>query len=131
MGVDRKTGGAPAHQVKCQGSGDCWIATRIAADIEQLGLGGSRVVLKANQGVAIAGGQRQVVAAKSGETVPMNVGESQSNGQSRQRSSESAGSDQNAEGHRNQVKGPDVPVDGRVVCRIDHKQCESQTGRIA
>ena len=46
-----------------------------------MGYGGSKVVLKADQEVAIADVQRQVVAARSGETVPMNspVGESQSN----------------------------------------------------
>ena len=40
------------------------------------------MVLKADQEVAIADVQRQVVAVRSGETVPMNssVGESQSNG---------------------------------------------------
>ena len=47
VGVDRKTGRAHAHQVKCKGSGVPWIATRIAADIEELGCGRSRVVLKA------------------------------------------------------------------------------------
>ena len=39
VGVDRKTGGAHAHEVKCSGSGDAWIARRIAADIEELGYG--------------------------------------------------------------------------------------------
>ena len=39
VGVDRKTGGVHAHQVKCMGSCDPWIATRIAADIEELGIG--------------------------------------------------------------------------------------------
>ena len=81
MGVDRKTGGVHAHQVKCKGSGDPWIATRIAPDIEELGYGGSRVVLKADQEVAIADVQRQVVAVRTGETMPMNspMGESLSN----------------------------------------------------
>ena len=58
--------------MKCIGSGDPWIATRIAADIEELGYGGSRVVLKAIQEVAIADVQKQVVAVRQGETVPMN-----------------------------------------------------------
>ena len=82
VGVDRKTGGLHTHQVKCKGSGDTWIATRIAADLAELGHGRSRVVLKADQELAIADAQRQVVAVRSGETVPMNspVGESQSNG---------------------------------------------------
>ena len=80
--VERKTGGAHAHQVKCKGSGVPWVATRIAADIEELRCGRSRVVLKAAKEVAIAHVQRQVVAERSGETVSMNsaVGESQSNG---------------------------------------------------
>ena len=78
VGVGRKTGGARTHQVKCEGSGDPGIGTRMAADIEELGHGGSRVVLEADQEAA----QRQVVAVRSGETVPMNspVGGSQSNG---------------------------------------------------
>ena len=68
--------------MKCKESGDPWIATRIAADIGELDCGSSRVVLKADQEVAITDVQRQVVAVRSGETVPMNspVGESQSNG---------------------------------------------------
>ena len=36
VGVDRKTAGVHARQVKCKGSADTWIATRIAADIEEL-----------------------------------------------------------------------------------------------
>ena len=100
MRVDRKTGGVHAHHVKCKGSGDHWIAVRIAADIEELGYGGSRVVLTADQEVAIAGVQRHAVAVRSGETVPMNspTGESQSNGRVENAASESAGSDQNAGG---------------------------------
>ena len=56
--------------------------TGIAADIEELGYGGPRVVLKADQEVSIADVQRQVVALRWGETVPVNspVGESKSNG---------------------------------------------------
>ena len=48
----------------------------------RVGIRGSRVVLKPGQDVAIADVQRQEVAARSGETMPMNspVGESQSNG---------------------------------------------------
>ena len=51
--------------------------------------------------------------------------------QSRERSSKSAGPDQNADGrigekidHEDQVKRPDIPVNGRVVGRIDHKKRE-------
>ena len=82
VGVDRKTGRAHAHQVNCKGSGDPCIATRIAADVEELGYGESRVVLKADQEVTIADVQRQVVAMRSGGTVSMNrpLGETQSNG---------------------------------------------------
>ena len=78
------------------------------------------MVFKAGQEVAIADVQRQVVAVTSGETVPFNspVVESQSNGRG-ERSSESAGLDQNAERrigekieHENQDKRPDIPVDG-------------------
>ena len=47
--LDRKTGGAHAHQVKRKGSGDPRIATVISADIGKMGYGGSRVVLKADQ----------------------------------------------------------------------------------
>ena len=82
VGVDRKTGGVHAHQARCKGSGNPCIAARIVADMEELGCGGSRVVLKADQEVAIADVHRQAVAARSGETVPMSspVGDSQSNG---------------------------------------------------
>ena len=66
VGVDRKTGGVHAHQVKCTGSGDPWTTTRIAADVEELGYRG------ADEEVATADVQRQVVAVRSGETVPMN-----------------------------------------------------------
>ena len=67
--------------MKCKGSGGTWIASRSAADIQELGCGDSRVP-KADLEVAIADVQRQVVAVKSGETVPMDctVSESQSNG---------------------------------------------------
>ena len=56
---DWRSGGVHAHQVKCKASGDPWIATRIAADIKELGYRGSRVVLKADQEVAIADAQRK------------------------------------------------------------------------
>ena len=72
--MDRKTGGAHAHQLNCKGSDDSWIATRIVADIEEFGYGESRVILKANQEVAIANVQRQVGAVRSGETLPTNPG---------------------------------------------------------
>ena len=39
VGVDRKTGGVHAQQVKFKGSGEPWIATRTAADNEELGYG--------------------------------------------------------------------------------------------
>ena len=82
MEVDKKTGRVQAHHVTCKGSGDPEIATRMAADIEELGYGTPPVVLKADQEAAIANVQRKVVAVRSGETVPMNspVDESQSNG---------------------------------------------------
>ena len=82
MRVDRKIGGLHAHQVKCKSSSDPWFATRIGADIEELAYGGSRVVSKADQEVAIADVRRQVIALRLGETAPMKspVGESQSNG---------------------------------------------------
>ena len=59
VGVDRPTGEVHARQVKCTGSGDPWIATRIAADIEELGYGGTREALKGDQEVAIVDVQRQ------------------------------------------------------------------------
>ena len=82
VGVDWKTGGGTRTPKEMQRQWRPWIATRIAADIEELGYWRSRVVLKADQEVATADVQRQVVAASLGETVPMNspVGESQSNG---------------------------------------------------
>ena len=120
VGVDRKTGGVHAHQVKCKGSGDPWIATRIATDIEELGCGASRVALKADQEVAIADVQRQAVAVRSGETAfAQPRGRIAGQRQSRERSSKSARPDQNAERrvgkeieYGNLVKRHDNPVDG-------------------
>ena len=66
VGVDRKTGGIHAHQVKCKGSGDPWIATGIAADREELGYEGINLFLTADQEVTIADVRRQVVAVRSG-----------------------------------------------------------------
>ena len=72
--------------------------------------------------MAIADAQRQVVAVRSGETVPMKtpVRESQSNGR--------VGSTvQRVQGlirtlkDALEVKRPDILVDGRVVSGIDHK----------
>ena len=72
----------------------------------------SRVVLRADQEVTIADVRRQVVAVRSGETVPMNspggrIAELRLSGE---RSSESAGSDHDAKRrigeeiqHENQV----------------------------
>ena len=93
--------------MKCKGSDDPWIATRIAADIDELGYGGSSLVLKADQEVAIADVQRQKVAARSGETVPINspVGESRNNGRA-----------------ENAVQRTRSDQNGR--CRTDHKTCE-------
>ena len=78
--------------MKCKGSGDPWIATRIAA------YGGSRVVLKADQEVAIADVQRHVVAVRSGANEQPR-GRFAKQRQSGERSSESARSDKNAKGH--------------------------------
>ena len=53
VGVDSKRGGVNAHKVKCTVSGDFWIATRTACDIEESGYGRLRVILKADQEIAI------------------------------------------------------------------------------
>ena len=117
--------------MKCKGSGDPRIATRIAADIEELGYGGSRVVLNADQEVAIADVQRQVVAVRSCETVPINsiVGESQMKDRVGNAVQSVQGlvrtlQDALETEHKNQVKLHDSTVDGRVVSRADHKLCE-------
>ena len=117
--------------MKCKGSGDLCIATIIAADIEELGHGGLRVVLKADQEVAIAEVQREVVTARSGETVPTNshVGESQSNGRVENAVQRVQGlirtlKDALEIQHENQVKRPSIRVDGRAVSRTDHKICD-------
>ena len=83
---------------KMQGSGDPWMAARIASNIQELGYGGPRVVLKADQEVAIADVHRQVVAARSSETVPMNSARGQVTEQRQDGGSsvEGAGSDQKA-----------------------------------
>ena len=59
VGVDRKIREVHAHQVKCNGSGDSWTAARIAVDIEELECEGGRVVLNADEEVAIADVQCQ------------------------------------------------------------------------
>ena len=43
VGIDNKTGGVHAHQVKCKGCGDTRIAIGIAANIEELGHGGGNL----------------------------------------------------------------------------------------
>ena len=73
-------------------SGDPWIAARIAADSEV-----STVGLKADQEGAIADVQSQVIAVRLGETSAKEQfrGRIAEQRQSGERSSESAGADQN------------------------------------
>ena len=94
------------------------------------------MVLKADQEVAVSHVQRQVVAARADETVPMNspVGESQSNGRVENAVQRVQGLIRTLKDalerrfeHENHVKRPNIRVDGRVVSRTDHKICEKAT----
>ena len=90
------------------------------------------MVLKADQEVVIAEVRRHVVAETSGGDGANKLprGRITEQRQRGERSSVSAGSDENAEAcirvkieHENQVKRHSIRVCGRVVSRTDHKIC--------
>ena len=80
---DRKTGGITAHVVNCKGSADGWIVGRLVQDTEDFGYNGCQIRIKNDQEPAIMEVQRDVMARRTGITVPTNspVGDSNANGE--------------------------------------------------
>ena len=79
---DRETGTIVAHMCSQKGPGDKWIVGRIGKDIEEMGYGGARIILKCDQESPITAVQQEVIKnRKDAATVPRHspVGESQSN----------------------------------------------------
>ena len=54
-----------AYMVQCKGSTDEWLAEQITDDLETIGLAGERLIIKADQEVAITDVQRAVAVARS------------------------------------------------------------------
>ena len=80
---DRETGAIFAHMCSQKGPGDKWIVRRIGKDLEEMGYGGTRIILKCDQENPIAAVQQEVIKNRLDvATVPRHspVGESQSNG---------------------------------------------------
>ena len=80
---DRETGVIVAHMCSHKGPGDKWIVRRIGKDLEEMGYGGARIILKCDQENPIAAVQREVIKNRPDvATVPRHspAGESQSNG---------------------------------------------------
>ena len=80
---DRETGAIVAHMCSQKGPGDKWIVRRIGKDLEEMGYGGARIILKCDQESPIAAVQQEVIKNRPDvATVPRHspVGESQSNG---------------------------------------------------
>ena len=46
---DRETGAIFAHMCSQKGPGDKWIVRRIGKDLEEMGYGGTRIILKCDQ----------------------------------------------------------------------------------
>ena len=79
---DRETAAIVAHMCSQKGPGDKWIFRRIGKDIEEMGYGGARIILKCDQENPIAAVQQEVIKNRTdAATVPRHspVGESQSN----------------------------------------------------
>ena len=80
---DRETGAIVAHMCSQKGPGDKWIARRIGKDLEEMGYGGTRIILKCDLENPIAAVKQEVIKNRPDvATVPRHspVGESQSNG---------------------------------------------------
>ena len=80
---DRETGAIVAHMCSQKGPGDKWIVRRIGKDLEEMGYGGTRIILKCDQENPIAAVQQEVIKNRPDvATVPRHspVEESQSNG---------------------------------------------------
>ena len=65
---DRETGAVVAHMCSQKGPGDKWIVKRIGKDLEEMGYGGARIILKCDQENPIAAVQQEVI--KTGPTLP-------------------------------------------------------------
>ena len=77
---DRETGAIFAHMCSQKGPGDKWIVRRIEKDLEEMGYGGTRIILKCDQENPIAAVQQEVIKNRLDvATVPRHspVGESQ------------------------------------------------------
>ena len=80
---DRETGAVVAHMCSQKGPDDKWIVRRIGKDLEEMGYGGARIILKCDQENPIAAVQQEVIKNRPDvATVPRHspAGESQSNG---------------------------------------------------
>ena len=62
---DRETGAIVAHMCSQKGPGDKWIVRRIGKDIEEMGYGGVRIILKCDQESPIAAVQQEVIKNRS------------------------------------------------------------------
>ena len=58
---DRETGAIVAHMCSQKGPGDKWIVRRIGKDLEEMGYGGTRIILKCDQENPIAAVQQEVI----------------------------------------------------------------------
>ena len=58
---DRETGAIVAHMCSPKGPGDKWIVRRIGKDLEEMGYGGARIILKCDQENPIAAVQQEVI----------------------------------------------------------------------
>ena len=77
---DRETGAIVAHMCSQKGPGDKWIVRRIGEDLEEMGYGGTSIILKCDQENPIAAVQQEVIKNRPDvATVPRHsqVGESQ------------------------------------------------------
>ena len=82
VGKDRATGAMVAHRVKTKGKGNGYIVKRLVRDLEELGYGGSKVLIKCDQDQSILEVQQEVVRRRSDITIPIHssVGDSKGNG---------------------------------------------------
>ena len=82
VGKDRKSKAIIAHKVEAKGKGNGWIVKRLIADLEELGYGGTKIIIKCDQENAIVEVQRELTRRRQGLTVPINsaVGDSKGNG---------------------------------------------------
>ena len=76
---DRETGAIVAHMCSQKGPGDKWIVRRIGKDLEEMGYGGTRIILKCDQENPIAAVQQEVIKNRpDAATVPRHTAQSES-----------------------------------------------------